>query len=60
LVKWGWLIQSTLQVLQFALALSMLILAVDLVIGDGSQGSWLAVLGVTMTVIQLIQRRICN
>jgi hypothetical protein len=56
----GWLIQSTLQILQLAIALSMLILAVDWVLGDGSQGSWIAVLGVMMTVIQLVQRRICE
>jgi hypothetical protein len=60
LVKWGWLIQRMLQVLQLGIAASMLILAVDLVIGDGTQGSWLAVLGVLMTVIQLVQRGICD
>jgi hypothetical protein len=49
-----------LHILQFGIALSMLILALDWVLGDGSQGAWMAVLGVMMTLIQLVQRCLCE
>ena len=60
MVKWGWLTQASLRVMQFGVAVSMLILAVDWVLGDGSQRALLAVLAVILTLIQLIQRRLCE
>ena len=60
LVKWVWLTQTMLRVLQFGIAVSMLILTLDWVIADGSQRAWLAVLGVLLTLIQLVQRRLCE
>ena len=60
LLKWGWLIQTMLRVMQFGVAVSMLILTLDWVIADGSQRAWLAVLGVILTLIQLVQRRLCR
>ena len=46
MIKWNWLVQSMLQIMQFAIAMSLLILALDWVLGDGSQRAWMAVLGV--------------
>ena len=46
--------------LQFGVAMSLLILTLDWVIADGSQRAWLAVLGVVMTLLQLVQRRMCE
>ena len=60
LTNWLKHYRPALRIVQIVIAIVMLLLALDWALGDGSQRAWLALLGIVLTALQLVNRRDCE